>query len=1042
MYCPVPGCPLSDSQRAAGWESMGSLRRHLAEHIAGRLDGDVPQEFLDAHRLNICTVCSRLLSSRFGSVCPRCRPEMQRAHTQGAPQAGRPMPDGYPSLEEVFRTAIVCKSYVPKAAKNLWAQCLLSAISMVLRHNDELAWTELLMLPKSVLRSSPRGGKKHQSRIDAETKRLCKDWLDGHRVQLWRQSKVLHERRGPARRQPVQQQSQRKEKAIRLMKEELLSKACGALVNPSVAQVTPGIRREMVEKHPGARSDDLQRMQGLRQVHAAAAPGADAEMTRKAVRAFPRGSSAGPTGLRPQHLKDAMVPSLEDEILRHYAQLVGLLARGHAPPALGPWLCGAALAALEKPQGGHRPVAVGETWRRLTAKILASSVNDDLRDHLEPLQLGVGTKLACEAIVHVVRQWCARWADDTSRCLVKMDLSNAFNCVDRSAVLAAVRRVVPELAPWADFCYKHPSRLILGGSLLHSERGVQQGDPLGPAFFALAIQSAVANVKSAVESNHPQELDFTVFYLDDGVVAGTGRAVSQFCTLLRAELANIGLDLALDKCEIVPSAKDHHAIPAHLFPGYLWVPTGDFKLLGAPLGSLDFCTAHTQKRARKAGDLMHNIASLGHAQGSYLLLKQCAGFAKLAYSMRTVPPEFHESALSAFGDDLRSTLAAITGELFMEDRCWELAQLNIKIGGVGVRTPARHAAAAYLASVMASRDLCRTIDSAYDADDRHNGLRLTSSTNRFHAGMLEAARVSLDDGNCSQSRLSALVEAADKHRLLNSPDADASFEAHTSLSSLPTAGVWLTALPSDDSREMSHRLFQIALKRRLRMRIFAADGFCLSCGGCMDRFGDHASVCSCNGDRTVRHNCCRNLVCHEASLAGLGPEKEKAGLLPGRPESDGLPNMLDPQRRRPADVWLPSGSSNGSQALDFACTSGMRADMLNRVILQAPAVFAEYEQYKKSYKDTERLCRDRGFAFCPMIAEAHSGAWSPAARKMFDFMTQRAAEALSVTPEVESLRFAQRLSIALQRENARAIARRMAETSETEECSEWHAWIE
>ena len=141
-------------------------------------------------------------------------------------------------------------------------------------------------------------------------------------------------------------------------------------------------------------------------------------------------------------------------------------------------------------------------------------------------------------------------------------------------------------------------------------------------------------------------------------------------------------------------------------------------------------------------------------------------------------------------------------------------------------------------------------------------------------------------------------------------------------------------------------------------------------------------------------------------------------------------------------MWLPSGSSNGSQALDFACTSGMRADMLNRVILQAPAVFAEYEQYKKSYKDTERLCRDRGFAFCPMIAEAHSGAWSPAARKMFDFMTQRAAEALSVTPEVESLRFAQRLSIALQRENARAIARRMAETSETEECSEWHAWIE
>ena len=75
---------------------------------------------------------------------------MQRVTAQDA--QGRLIPAGYPTLEEVSVTRILCKSYVPKAAKYLWARCLLSAIAAALRHNDTLARLELLMLPKSVLR--------------------------------------------------------------------------------------------------------------------------------------------------------------------------------------------------------------------------------------------------------------------------------------------------------------------------------------------------------------------------------------------------------------------------------------------------------------------------------------------------------------------------------------------------------------------------------------------------------------------------------------------------------------------------------------------------------------------------------------------------------------------------------------------------------------------------------------------------------------------------------------------------------------------------
>ena len=91
--------------------------------------------------------------------------------------------------------------------------------------------------------------------------------------------------------------------------------------------------------------------------------------------------------------------------------------------------------------------------------------------------------------------------------------------------------------------------------------------------------------------------------------------------------------------------------------------------------------------------------------------------------------------------------------------------------------------------------------------------------------------------------------------------------------------------------------------------------------------------------------------------------------------------------------------------------------MMGRVVLQAPVVFSEYEHIKRSFKDTAQVCEAQGFAFSPMIAEAHSGAWSPAARKMFDFITKEAAAASSAytTEELEPLRFAQRLSITLRR---------------------------
>eukprot|EP00971_Amphidinium_carterae_P150867 2991518-Amphidinium_carterae.2 len=63
VYCPVVGCSKNCPQFAAGWTNTQAMRPHLEEHIQGRLQGSLPEEFLTGHSLSICQVCSKLIAT-------------------------------------------------------------------------------------------------------------------------------------------------------------------------------------------------------------------------------------------------------------------------------------------------------------------------------------------------------------------------------------------------------------------------------------------------------------------------------------------------------------------------------------------------------------------------------------------------------------------------------------------------------------------------------------------------------------------------------------------------------------------------------------------------------------------------------------------------------------------------------------------------------------------------------------------------------------------------------------------------------------------
>ena len=192
----------------------------------------------------------------------------------------------------------------------------------------------------------------------------------------------------------------------------------------------------------------------------------------------------------------------------------------------------------------------------------------------------------------------------------------------------------------------------------------------------------------------------------------------------------------------------------------------------------------------------------------------------------------------------------------------------------------------------------------------------------------------------------------------------------------------------------------------------------------MGRFGDHAEVCCCGGDRVVRHNAIRDGCFHELKAGLISVEREKAGLLPVRSPDEGLPGSA--QGRRPADLFITRTAA--PLAVDFAVASGIQQSLLASPTWDESAFIQNCEDWKIAYKDTGQQCAAQSIAFLPAIVEAHGGGMSLKLRQLFSQLAKEAAPALNRDPEAVSLRIAQRISCSLRREIARAVFHRRGHT--------------
>ena len=154
-----------------------------------------------------------------------------------------------------------------------------------------------------------------------------------------------------------------------------------------------------------------------------------------------------------------------------------------------------------------------------------------------------------------------------------------------------------------------------------------------------------------------------------------------------------------------------------------------------------------------------------------------------------------------------------------------------------------------------------------------------------------------------------------------------------------------------------------------------------------------------------------------ARAAGLTVEVEKAGLLPLRPEDDGVDaGGRGAGQRRPADVWV---AHRAGAVLAESARSGS-------------AAVEAYEARKRTYLHTEQHCSAEGLQFFPLVAEACGGGWGPTAIDTWRTLGGLLAARSGDTPGAQTDRLLQSLAVTLQRENARAVLRRLPVSAEAQ----------
>ena len=541
------------------------------------------------------------------------------------------------------------------------------------------------------------------------------------------------------------------------------------------------------------------------------------------------------------------------------------------------------------------------------------------------LQLCAGQEAGIEAAVHAMQSMMQE--DDTEGVLL-VDASNAFNSVNRLAMLHNVQLVCPTLGTIAINLYRTSSELHVGNSIVWSAEGTTQGDPLAMPLYALAISPLVSRLTDLSAAKH-------IWYADDSGAVGALEALHQWWGVLIQEGPAYGYFPNPSKTWLVLKP-EHLPEATTIFQDTGVNLTCDGRpYLGTPLGSsvysADFTSSKVASWTAELALLADAAAQQPHAAVSAFLhgLRH-----RWSYYLRTT--ECLPEHLTAMDNAISNTfVTAVTGQAVISDHHRLLLSAPAKLGGLGISLPSRLAPHQRMASQNVTRQLVDLI---------------MAQCQSYQVGNVpvKAAKKATQQAKARQDQ--AVVERAKaslSHAELRMLEATQDQSAST----------WLSCVPLEEHGfNLSKQAFQDAVAMRYGWPLDNLPDSC-ACGSPFSVA--HGMSCLTGGYSVVRHNHVRDYLA--AQLQTVCPAVDTEPLLSAIPDHPDEAR-LDVKVR---GFWQGMQDAFFDVRVFYPCASSYLSKSL-------ASTFRQHEQAKKT-KYGDRVRNMEHGLFTPLVVSSVGG---------------------------------------------------------------------
>lgn len=478
---------------------------------------------------------------------------------------------------------------------------------------------------------------------------------------------------------------------------------------------------------------------------------------------------------------------------------------------------------------GIRPIGIGEILRRIIGKSVMSILKTDVMRSAGALQLCAGHRAGSEAAVHAMRNI---FENMDTEAVILVDANNAFNSLNRQAMLHNVSIVCPAIATYVKNCYGLSARLfIAGGDEILSSEGTTQGDPIAMAVYAIGVVPLISSLKA---DNRMSGVKLEA-YADDFSGAGKLAELRRWWDKLSETGPAYGYFPNSAKSWLI--CKEEHINEAEeMFRGSnVQITSEGQRHLGAAIGSRRFKEEYVSGKVNEWINQLRKLSKIAQCDPQSAFSAFTFGLKhKWNYLIRTIPNISH--LLQPLEDEIMNNFIPSLLGFPCNQLARDILALPARLGGMGLINPVKTADIEFQNSSTLTAQLVSSVEqqkNVHEPDFQNmRNVRKTISTEREIRQKLQLLRLREEMSDVDR-RASDLAQETG-------------------------ASNWLTALPlKEQGFNLNKQEFRDAIAMRYGLPVFGIPDYC-ACGSNFNV--DHAMQCKKGGFISQRHNEIRDLT--------------------------------------------------------------------------------------------------------------------------------------------------------------------------------------